>query len=311
MHAAEHTRPKSVYPIVAVGLITFSFSPILVRFATDAPPIAVAALRTVFAVLVLAPFALRERRRRPTRLTRKEKVLVLLSGVFLAGHFITWIESLYLTTVASASILVASSPIVLAALGFAFLGERLSPAVIVAILAAVAGAVVMSVGDAGSGASAPNPVLGNVLAASATLLFSFYFLIGRVVRQRVDWLAYVFPVYTVIAVTTVLVCLLRGVSLIGYTPVVYGLCLAMAIGPQVIGHGAFSFAVRYFSATLLGLLGLTEPLGATVYAYFLFGEVPGRTSLIGMIIVLVAVAAALVFSRERRSETIAPTVSAD
>jgi drug/metabolite transporter (DMT)-like permease len=218
--------------------------------------------------------------------------------VLLAGHFILWIESLYLTTVASASILVASSPIVLAALGFVFLRERIAFSVVAAIVAGVGGAVLMSIGDTVVGASdAPNPMLGNLMASVATVLFSAYFLIGRVVRQKVDWIAYVFPVYVVVAITTVSVALVRGVPLFGHPLLTYALCLAMAVGPQIIGHGSFSFAVRYFSATLLGLLGLTEPLGATAYAYVLFGEVPSLKSACGMAIVLLAVASALLLSR--------------
>lgn len=294
------TRPRGVYAAVGVGLLTFSFSPILVRYATDAPGLTVAAFRTCFAVLLLAPVAIRNGLESVRRFSRRDWALIILSGVFLAGHFIAWIESLYLTSVASASILVASSPVVLAALGFIFLRERLPLPVLISIVAGVGGAIVMSVGDSGAVGAAPAPLLGNALAALATLLFSAYFVIGRVVRQRVDWIAFVFPVYATVAVVTLGAALVRGVPLLGHAPIVYLLCLAMAVGPQIIGHGSFSYAVRYFSATMLGLLGLTEPLGASVFAYFLFGESPTTLSIVGMVIVLAAVASALVFSRIRR-----------
>ncbi len=300
MQAESHSRPALVYPILAVGVLTFSLSPILVRLAGEAPGLAVAAWRTFFAVVLLAPVAMRYRDPASRKLSRRERFFVVLSGVFLAGHFVLWIESLYLTTVASASILVASSPILLAVLSFVFLRERLTWPVVLAIVCGVAGAVIMSAGDSASGASdARNPMLGNALAATATLLFSLYFLLGRVVRQKVDWLAYVFPVYLVVAVTTVTIAVVRGVPMFGYPPHIYLLCLGMAVGPQIIGHGAFSFGVRYFSATLLGLLGLTEPLGATFLAYLLFGEIPAATSLLGMSVVLVSVAVALLLSRRK------------
>ena len=292
-------RPQGLYPMLAVGLLTFSFSPILVRFASDAPGVAIAVWRTAFAVVVLAPFAIKNARADIATLSRRERLLVCVAGVLLAAHFITWIESLYLTSVASASVLVATSPIVLAALGFVFLRERLSVPVVVSILAGVAGAIIIGIGDSvPAPGSASNPALGNVLAVLATLLFSVYFIIGRVVRQRVGWLGYVFPVYLVVAITTLLIAVIRGVPLFGYPPVIYLFCAAMAIGPQIAGHGSFNFAVKYLPATLLGLLGLTEPIGASIYAALLFDERPAPLSLLGMVIVLVAVACALLFSRK-------------
>jgi len=52
------STPFRVFPILAVGLLCFSFSPILVRFADEAPGLAVAIWRTLCAVVLLAPIAL-------------------------------------------------------------------------------------------------------------------------------------------------------------------------------------------------------------------------------------------------------------
>ena len=38
--------------------------------------------------------------------------------------------------------------------------------------------------------------------------------------------------------------------------IAYGLCLAMAVGPGLLGHGSFAYAVRYIPAATLGLLSL-------------------------------------------------------
>lgn len=299
-------RPRTLVPLLVAGLISFSFSPILVRLASDAPGVAIAVWRTTFAVLALAPFAFRNARVEIASLSGRERFLVCVAGVLLALHFITWIESLYLTSVASASVLVSISPIVLAALGFLFLGERVSLPVVLSIIAAVAGAIIIGIGDAGAGAgTASNPALGNFLAVLATVLFSVYFIIGRYVRQRVGWLAYVFPVYVVVAVTTILIALLRGVPLFGHPPVVYLVCAIIALGPQILGHGSYNFAVKYLPATLIGLLGLTEPIGASIYAVFLFDERPEPLALVGMVIVLVSVACALLFSRKAARRVVA------
>jgi drug/metabolite transporter (DMT)-like permease len=131
---------------------------------------------------------------------------------------------------------------------------------------------------------------GNSLALGAALLVSLYLLIGRVVRQKVSWLAYVTPLYAVAAGTALLAAWAIGVPLFGYSWQFYGLCAALALGPQVLGHGSFNYALQYVSAAIVGMLALLEPVGASILAYFLFEEVPPPTSIGGMIVVLAAVA---------------------
>lgn len=304
----EFTRPKSVYWALFFGLVSFSFSPILVRLASEGPGMAIATWRTVIAVAVLAPFALARSRGEIAAFTRRDLVLIGTAGVLLGFHFVSWIESLYHTTVASASILVTTSPIFLAILGYLFLKERLSMPVTVAILLAVFGAALLGLGDAGASATADAPLLGNSLALTASLLFSIYLLFGRVVRRKTSWLAYVFPLYAVTALTVLVTALIVGTPLGGYSPTFYILCAAMALGPQVLGHGSFNFAIRYFPAAMLGLISLVEPVGASIMAYFLFGEMPTPLSLAGMIVVLAAVSFAIVSRNRKKGE---PSVQTD
>lgn len=287
-------RPFRVYPILAAGLLSFMASPLLVRYASEAPGLAVATWRTLFAALMLAPFALPRIGPEVRASSGRERWMVAAAGLLLSLHFITWIESLYHTTVASASVLVTTNPIFIALFGYLFLKERLARGTVAAIGVAVGGAVLISLGDAGViDAPAPNPLLGNSLALTAALVFSVYLLLGRVVRQRYSWLGYVFPLYSVVAAITLAVALALGTPLLGYGWRFYGLCVLMALGPSILGHGSFNYAVRYFPVALLAVLGLLEPVGASLAAYVLFGEAPGLVAVAGMALVLGGVAAAM------------------
>ncbi|MEM1043328.1 MAG: DMT family transporter [Bacteroidota bacterium] len=273
---------------MACGIISISFSAILVRYGAAAPGLALAAWRTTFAVLLLAPVALPRIGPEVRRFARRDWTLILAGGVFLGFHFIAWIESLYHTSVASASVLVTTSPLFIAVLGYAFLRERLTLRTTGAILVAVAGAVLIGVGDAGD-ETFSNASWGNALALLASLLISGYLLIGRAVRQRVSLLAYLFPLYTVAALTILLVALAAETDLVQPWPIL-GLCLAMAVFPQLVGHGAFNYAVKFLPAALLGLLSLLEPIIGAGLAYILFDEVPGPLAFVGMVVVLASVA---------------------
>ncbi len=304
----ENIRPRSVYWALFFGLLSFSVSPILVKLAAEGPGLAIATWRTLIAAAVLAPFAWARSRGEILEFSRGDLVMIGTAGVLLGLHFVSWIESLYLTSVASASTLVTTSPIFLAILGYLFLKERLSTSVTVSIVLAVFGAALLGLGDAGASATGDAPLFGNALALTASLLFSIYLLFGRVVRRKTSWLAYVFPLYTVTAVTILVTALVIGTPLAGYSAEFYLLCAAMALGPQILGHGSFNFAVRYFPAAMLGLISLVEPVGASIIAYFLLGEMPTRVSLTGMIIVLAAISFAIV-SRNRKK--VQPVVQTD
>ena len=294
-------RSTVLYVAIGLGVVSFAFSPILVRWAEAAggtSGLAVAFWRTGLASLLLAPVAVPRVRKDWQALAGRDALLTAVAGVLLGLHFVCWIESLYYTSVASSTVLVTTSPIILAVLGFVLLGERLRLGVVGGIVVAVAGAALIAYGDAARAAA--GSLFGNGLALLAALLVSFYLLIGRVVRQRASWLAYVFPLYTAATLTTLAGALWQGTPLFGYDWAFYGFCLAMAVGPQLIGHGAFNYAVQSVPAALVGMLALLEPVGASVLAYFLFGEAPALLAVAGMVTVLLATAA-VVLLRQREA----------
>ncbi len=294
--------PPRVVLVLVVGVISFSASPILIRLAGDeAGGLTIAVWRTVIAASLLAPLAAWRARNEIRALTRRDKRFIALAGVFLGVHFITWIESLYHTSVASATVIVSASPVVLAILGYLLLREKLPWYANVAIGISFVGAAMIGVGDR-TDAAFPNANFGNLLSAFSCLMVAAYLLIGRIVRRGTSWLAYVFPLYAVVAMTTLVVGLLRNVTLLGLSPTFYLLCALMAIGPQILGHGSLNYAVGYLPTAIVGLTTLTEPVVASTIAFFLFGEAPTALSAGGMVIILLGVSAVFlpaIVQRER------------
>lgn len=291
-------RSFRIAAVLAVGVLSFAFAPILVRWADHAPGLAIAVWRTVIAAAAVAPLALLNSRDEIRRFDLQDALLIGGAGIFLGLHFIAWIESLYHTTVASASVLVTTSPIFLAVLGYLLIGDRLSARTVAAIVVAVCGATLIGWGDAGRIRLGRGALFGNSLALGAAVLVSVYLLIGRVVRQKVSWLAYVAPLYAAAAATAVVAAWWQGVPLFSYSWTFYALCAGLALGPQLLGHGSFNYAVQHVPAAIVGMLALFEPVGASILAYLLFGEVPPATAVTGMMIVMSGVA---IVVWERRS----------
>ncbi|MDA0379599.1 MAG: DMT family transporter [Bacteroidetes bacterium] len=282
----ERVPPKA-YLVLACGLLSISTSVVFIRMAGSAPGEAVAVWRTVFGALLVAPWSVLRARDEIRGMEKREWALILLSGVFLGLHFVTWINSLYHTSVASAASLVALSPLFLAILGFLVLKERLRGAEILALIVATMGVAALGWIDRTSTLdAADNPILGNSLALSAAAFMSVYLLVGRFVRQRRSWLAYVGPVYVVTAVTTVVVAKAQGIALLGWSWEVYALCLGMAFVPHLMGHGSVNWSLRYVPAATVGLASLGLPVFSSLWGALFFGEIPTPPALGAMALIL-------------------------
>ncbi len=282
--------PASVWAALAIGLLAFGSSPVLIRLAGDAPALTLAAWRTSAVALALAPVALGPRRPELAGLSRRDWALALGAGVVLGLHFMAWILSVQLTSIASAAVLVTTSPLFIAVLGAVFLSERPSRRTTAAIGVAVVGAVMLGLSEGGGAERYPNPALGNAIALGAAVLVSVYLLLGRAVRQRASFVAYFWPVNAAAAATCIVGCLVAGAPLTLPLPIA-GIALAMGLGPGLLGHGSFANALGYLPAALLGLLSLTEPVIASAVAAVWFGEVPSALGMVGMAVVLAAIAA--------------------
>jgi drug/metabolite transporter (DMT)-like permease len=290
MSTASYSRVK-LYGILAVGLLSFGFAPILVRLAPGTSPFVLAAFRTGFAVLFLLPFWIRRDRSMPGILERwNGKVKAALAGIALGIHFTFWIASLAYTSVASASVLVTIHPIMLIVVERFFLKRHFSATVWVGVLLAFGGSALLSIADQQMAQSTfANPLLGNTLAFTAAAIFVVYILLGQQVRQESEWIDYVFQVYGYAAITCLLLALVLGVPLLEIDSRGLWVGAGLALGPQILGHGSMNYAVKYVSPTLLSTTILAEPLIATLLAWLLFEEVPPLTSIIAMSIIMAGI----------------------
>jgi drug/metabolite transporter (DMT)-like permease len=295
-------RARLILPFAILGaILAVSTASIFIRFAQrEAPSLVIAAFRLTFASLILAPIALTRHRAELRRLTRRELLLALLSGVFLALHFATWITSLEYTTVASSVVLVSTSPLWVALLSPLVLRERLTRAVLVGMLLALTGGVVIALSDAcvwQNGLSCPSlaefvqggAFFGNFLALAGAWMVAGYLLIGRRLRSKMSLIPYIFVVYSIAAIALIVIMFAAGETPLGYPPMTYVWMLLLALVPQLIGHSTYNWALRYMPAALVAVTTLGEPIGSTILAYFLLREAPTWIKLGGATMILAGI----------------------
>lgn len=286
------TRKRYVQAILvlSLGFVAVSTASTLIKLAQQqATPVAVAAWRLTIASLILTPIALTRCRQEWKHLSRKDWMWLVVSGVALAYHFYTWITSLAMTTVAASVVLVSMTPIFVGIISYILLKEQLSRMAVVGIVVAVIGAVIIGVTGANQGA---HHWQGDLLALAGALTVAIYMIIGRHLRSKLSVLAYIYPVYGTAAVTLMLIALISGVPMWDFSSATWGWLILIAIGPQLLGHSSYNWALGHLPTIYVSLAALAEPIGATLIAWWALGEAPGLFEIAGGVCILVGIAIA-------------------
>jgi len=272
-------RDKVALPAVAVGVLAVSAAAIFIRLA-DAPALAIAFWRCALGVVVLAPFAVYRREKMPGG---RGLVVLVLSGAALGAHFGFWISSLDYTSVAASVVLVSTAPVFVALLAYLVLGEKTSRVSLLGIFIALAGsALIASDGSVGSAA-----LFGNVLAVLGAATIAVQLLIGRSFRTGgVGALPYSIVVYAAAAAVLLPAALVSGDRLWGYSGETWLWLWAITLGPQILGHTVFNWALRYVEAAVISGTVLAEPVVSALLAWWILSEKPGAPTIVGGAVVL-------------------------
>lgn len=284
--------PLSPLLVLGGGILVTASSAILIRLAQGnaMPSLVIAAWRLTFASLILVPLCLVRQREQLLNLRKAELLPAVLSGVMLAIHFATWISSLEYTTVANATVLVTTTPIWVAISAPLFLGERVPRWVKIGIAVAMVGTLMISLADfiaPDSGTVANRqPLLGSGLAVMGAWTAAAYLMLGRKLRASLSLLTYITVVYGIAAIVLIGIVIVSGDNLFAYQPINYLLCLLMALGPQLLGHTSFNWAVGYLPVAFVTVTLVSEPIGSSILAYLFFGEIPTGFTLLGGLLII-------------------------
>lgn len=272
--------------VMLVSISAVSTASILIRLA-ESPPMAVATWRLLLSTLMLLPFFMHRGGFAKLRAMGRGDLLALGGvGIALAVHFASWITSLSYTSVASSVIFVHVDPIFVALVSHFLLGERVNKRVAIGIGVAFVGATIIALGDLGVG---EENLFGDALSIIGAVALGVYLMAGRRLRQKLDLTTYVTPVYAVSAVVLALGSVAVGVPLIGYDARVIILFATIALVPMIFGHTLYNWVLKWISAPVVSISLLGEPVGASILAFIVLGEVPGPLTMIGGAVTLAGI----------------------
>jgi len=284
------TRTVGPRLALAVAVVGISTSAILIRWS-EAPPVVAAFYRVLLTTALLAPATMGRHAGSFRTLSGTHLLAAGVTGLALAAHFAAWFESLSWTSVAASVTLVQSQPLFVVAGAWLVLDERVTHRTVAGVAVALAGMIVMSLGDfLGGTAVGPRPLYGNGLALIGAVTAAGYVLAGRSLRQRLPLLPYVTVVYGIAALALLAVVVGQGHPLMGYPGREWALFLAMAVGPGVLGHTLVNWSLAHVESSLVSVTLLGEPLGSALLALLLLAEVPSLWTVVGGAVVLAGIA---------------------
>ncbi|WP_211747474.1 DMT family transporter [Paenibacillus sp. Marseille-Q4541] len=266
-------RSFSKYEVLyLIGIISISFSSIFVKWS-EAEVSVIAMYRLFLTNLLMAPL-LYKYRHEIFRLSKKEWLYLGASGIMLGLHFLLWMGSLRLTTVASSTVILTLEPILVMLGSMWIFAAKPNRIMLIGMGMAVVGSVVIGAGDFRVSGDA---LKGDFLSLLGTIAVAVHMLIGEHARKNISAFVYNFWVFLIAGSSLALYNVGNRIPFTGYDAREWGIFLLLAIVPTLLGHYLFNWLLKVMNATTVSMAVLGEPVFASLLAWMLLGE--GLTAL--------------------------------
>ncbi len=269
MSTAPFDPRQRTVAAVALAILAVSFGAIPLIVRAGIPATHLVAMRVTLGALVLIAFALVTGRFRvPT--TGRGRLLLL--GVLLSAHWLTFFLAIQLTTVAVALAVVYTGPIIAAVLSGPVLGERNVGSAWIGLALAAGGMLVVV--RPGSGATLD----GVVVALVSAVLFAALFIVGKPLASSLGGLA----VATWEAVVASIVLAPFTVQAVRQSSEFWREFLILGVVFTGIAGVIWWGSMRRLPVAVVSVIMYLEPTSAVVWAAFFLGESPEPLTWLGV-----------------------------
>jgi drug/metabolite transporter (DMT)-like permease len=274
------------------ALIPISLAPALTKLSEhEIGPNAVAFHRSWIAAVVFALLAARESARdrkaasdamvpeviagksidhiEKQPMTKKEVGLLLVTGTAATASLLLWTWSLSETGVANVALLSNLNPIFVGLAGYFLFGQKFDRRFVIGLVLAIAGAVAFELSEAQFSA---DQLQGDALAFISAVFIATYLILIEKLQGR-------FSTSTIMMwrcgiTTTFLLPLLPFIEdrLFPQTQNGWLLIIFQALFCQVLGQGLLAYSLSKLSSGVVAITLLLEPIIASIFAWFIFGE---------------------------------------
>ena len=301
----SQATPVLPFAALVLGAVAMGASPIFVRLA-DVGPFASAFWRMALAIPFLWGWLKFEASRPGANVRARDASsdarLICWIGFLFAGDLFFWHLSILNTSIANATLLATTTPLVVAFGAWMFLKEKITPQIMTGVLSGIAGAGLL-VGA--SATFAPDNVLGDVSGLITAAFFGTYFLSLSYARRRMSAAQVMFYPAIVSAGFLLIAALALDDGLFPQTMQGWATLCALALISQIAGQGFAAYALGHLPAVFSSLVLFFEVLAAVLLAWLIFAEPVSVWQLGGGLLILAGIYAA----RPRKEKPKARTVT--
>lgn len=223
------------------------------------------------------------------RIDSHDLLIFVLYGVIGIGvHQIVWITSVQYNGAAVATVVIYTSPAIVALFAWRFLRERIDRTKAIALASTIIGcALVARVYDL---QQFELNRIGLAAGIGSAFTFATYSLIGRVVARRYSPWTSVFYAFLFGGLFLLPVNLAMGnlmptnLAFDGWATLVF-----LALVPTLGGFGSYTIGLSHLPASVASILAAFEPVTTAIIAFFVFGETLAPPQLIGAMMILAGV----------------------
>jgi drug/metabolite transporter (DMT)-like permease len=267
--------------VAALALLAVGWGAIPLFVRNDVPSIALVGARVTFGAIALIGVAAVLRKLEFPKIRRWRLVL---SGVLLALHWITFFESIKLTTVAVALAVLYIGPIVASILSGPLLGETVTGRLWAALAIAAGGTVlvVQPWADRSTTAGVGITIEGIAVAGLSAALLAALMLVGKPVATDLGGLTMAIGELTVASV------LLAPATYQAVTQYGEFMVIFLILGAVFTGFAGFVYweAMRHLPVAAVSVIMYIEPATAVIWAAAFLDEVPNLATWVGVALVI-------------------------
>ena len=264
-------------------MVGISFAAIFVRLALPAPPVISGFYRMLIASLLVGGWLCARRRSFP--LAKGPALQAIAAGLCFGTDLALWNTSIVYTSVATATLLVNTTPIHVGLYSVIVLRETLQRRFVAGAALGLVGSVVLL----GIARGDVEDSRGALLALCAAIFYAGYLLLMTAARQRSDTIPALF--LSSLGATAALGCYawIGGDAFTGFPASSWAAMAGAALVSQIAGVMGIVWALRFLPTTVASVALLAQPVGTAVLGWLLLGESIAPLQTLGGVAVLAGI----------------------
>ena len=284
----ENKKNKALIYIILAGIF-WGTSGIFVKLLSPYgfQPLQFTAVRGTVAFIALAVYALMFRREL-FRVTKRQLFFSLGVGLSIFATATLYYLAMQKTTISVAVVLMDSAPLYVMLFSVVFLRERLTRIKVISVFMMILGCVLVS----GIIGNAKFDTVGILIGILSGISYGAYNIITKLaMKESASAITLNMYSFAFMAAIALAVCNPRGIleSAEKNPPITIPLLIGIGILTSVLPYVLYSLSMKSLPATTVSALSIVEPMAATLFSIFLFGEIPDVFGFIGIALITVAI----------------------